>query len=493
MRTANALDVWRGALKNKNAAFILNKLTTINVKGIGDKEINFPNKITALCGENGVGKTTVLKTIFATLVPKKAALAGIFLRPQDKDLPVTTQCTVTRINRHLGNADPLKTVKMEAPHEIAAFFGDDKDEDLVNYVDAAATAQRLLHLINRDSDFSTALEGMPQIEDSPEVLRLRQEITGRAYASVTSFELDDYDGLPVFPYFRVVVGSTTYCSEDMGLGELCANYLVWALARMKDDCLLLLEEPESHLPPRAQERLMAYIAQLSIDRNVCVVVSTHSQHTLSNIPSTHITFLARLLDRCIVQPNPTMNILYESLRIARIGLCVIVVEDHSAFAFIETIIAKLDSALLNRFDFTWKSGWSDIDEILSKVPRHGPGRVSLLGIYDGDQRESKRPAVHWPYTYLPGTGDPAEYMVRLVREQSEKFAISVNCEVGTVEVAVANLSGVDVKDFFPILKDVLGKNIQHLYQCATELWLLDAENLKLAAELMTTVRANAFR
>lgn len=493
MRMANVQDTWRDALKHKKGKFTLDKLVVKNIKGIGDQEIPFLTKLTTLCGENGAGKTTVLKALFCAITPKKSAAMGISLKPQTNANEPTAICTITaRVLPPAGSAEPAKMVVISDKDEIAKYFGDETDECLAAYFDAAATAQRIIHLINSDSDFSTALEGVAFGEDSNETLELRREITGRTYSKVVTYEIEDYNDLPVFPYFKVTVGNSAYSSEEMGLGELCANYLIWALGRLKNESLLLLEEPESHLPPRAQESLMAYVAKLCVDRNLTVVVSTHSQHTLANVPMTHITFMARRVDKCVVQREPQVSTLYESLHIANPSLCVMIVEDHSAFAFVETVISKLEPALLPRFDFTWGGGWSDIDEILLKVPRRGSGRVKLLGVYDGDQRQAARKKFDWPFIFLPGEKDPAEYMAVAVRNNCEDFARLLNYSVVGMEIAVGNLDGVDYKDFFPALQRSLNRSVQELYRSATEIWLRSEENLKASRELIKEIRKNAF-
>lgn len=409
MRTAALKDAWRSALRHQKGLFKLEKLTLRNVKGIGDKEIFFPSRFMALCGENGVGKTTFLKALYYALVPKNAASSGVLLRPQNSANPVVASCSINAKVKDEADGKPRPRV-LDLPAEVSAFLEDDSEESYVTYIDAAATAQRLIHLINNDSEFSTALEGLAPADDAEEIRFLRSEITGREYSRVSTFEIEDYADLSVFPYFKVTVGGTTYCSEEMGLGELCANYLVWALGRMRNDSLLLLEEPESHLPPRAQDRLMGHVAYLASERNISVVVSTHSQHTLENLPSSHLVFLGRLKDQCIIQNNPRMSTLYDSLRIAKPHICIVVLEDHSAFAFLHTIVSEVDQALLSRIDFVWKAGWTDIDDVLTKFPLRRPGRVGLLGMYDGDQLGQSRPNFQWPYLYLPGNGDPAEYM-----------------------------------------------------------------------------------
>ena len=486
MRSARASDVWRDALKHKKGSYHVEKVVLKNVRGLGDKEISFASRFNALCGENGVGKTSLLKAIFVGLAPVTARFAGIELRPQilDQDVLVSSVVAVSEIGVGKGNRTTYRT---ENP-EIYAKLGDGGDDCVVSYLDPASIAQRSSYQIINDSDFGTALEGVPQKFDSDELLALRSEITGRKYSSVTTFEIEDYSTFPTFPYFKVKVGTTEYSSEDMGLGELCVNILVWALDRLRSDSIVLLEEPESHLPPRAQERLMTYIAELVVQRNLNVILSTHSQHTLENFPSEQITFLGRLIDKSVVHQNPSMSMLYDSLRISRPSLCVVAVEDHSAFAFFETLISEFDVKLLERIDFVWRNGWASVDRILESVPRNDYARVKFIGVYDGDQRDTTRPGSPWRYLYLPGGGDPAEYMVDSVRNNVEEFASMIGHVEAEVLLGVANLGTVDVKEFFPRLSKALRKNVHPLYIAGTVLWLRTPLNWTESQKIVNNLR-----
>jgi len=491
MRSAKIKDVWRDALKNKSGAYTINSIVFKNIKGIGDKDISFPTMITALCGENGVGKTTLLKNIFATLAPRKADSLGIRLKPQNVAEAPIAVCEITA--KVKGDNQRISMETFSDPKRVTSFLGDESDDPLVSYVDAAANAQRIIHLIGRDADFPSLLDGAPELIDSDLIKELRREITGRNYSSIVTCEVEDYNDLPVFPYFRVSVGGTNYGSEEMGLGELCANYLIWILYRCKEGSLILLEEPESHLPPRAQERLMAHIAEISVSKKFNIIVSTHSQHTLANIPNSHIAFLGRLDDKFIISRPPALSVLYESLKIATSPLSLLILEDHSAFAMLNGMIEKIDPSIFDRVDFTWKNGYSYIDEILFKVPRHQHGRITLLGIYDGDQIREPRPDnLNWPYLFLPGDKDPIAYLVEAVKLNVQNYAKILGCNIEDLELAIANLSTVDIKEFFLQLKKAIRIDLQSLYNAAADLWLSNKENEDISKEFIDSLKVKLF-
>ncbi|CAL60894.1 hypothetical protein HEAR0700 [Herminiimonas arsenicoxydans] len=486
MRAAQVNDVWREALGSQKGLIRLDKLTTNNIKGIGDKTISFPHRITALCGENGAGKTSLLTTLFSALTPNFAKTLGVALRPLDNTAAAGAIATVSL--RQGSN-----TTYLESGDALFAELKDNSEDCMVAYLDAAAASQRLKYIVSNDNDFPSALDGTPQGADDASLLQLRAEITGRRYTSVITHELDDYADESVFPYFIVSVGDITYRSEEMGLGELCINYLIWAIGRVRANSIVLFEEPESHLPPRAQEALMAFIAKTAVEKKLTVVVSTHSQHTLSNIPPAHITLLARSRGDCITNANPRRSVLFESLRVATPKQCILFLEDHSAAAFLEGLMFKIDPDLAERVEVSWGNGWSDIDEVLGRLPVRKLN-TQIVGIYDGDQRSYQRPLLHWPHAYLPGNFDPLHFMVNSVESYPEKLADALKCDRGMVEMAVANVSATDQKDFFVQLSTALGYgyHIDTLYRASTNVWLEQMENEAEVISLIQFIKKYAY-
>ncbi|KIG02638.1 AAA ATPase [Burkholderia sp. MR1] len=485
MRQARAGDVWGAAIKRHAGSIVLRSLTTSNVRGIGDITVAFSSPLTAICGENGAGKTTLLKTLYAALVGAQAQAEGINLRPQDAAKPATAHVTIGYLESGKPADDRRDLVDVEGLATVG--LGND-DKPQVLYLDAARASQRVRFLVEHDHDFTTALEGAPNAEDSAELLRLRREITGRGYASAQVYELEDYADEPVFPYFRVVSGKSTYCSEDMGLGELCVNHTIWAMERIREDSIVLLEEPESHLPPRAQVALMNYIAACSVRKRLTIVVSTHSSHTMARLPRANVTLLARNGERFICTPNPLRSVLYETLHILPTKIALVIAEDRSAAAMIAGIVRAYDEALLEKLEVGWVNGFGDVDEILKRKPI-GVSKIALVGVYDGDQRALKGSGPS--HLFLPGDDDPAHDLAAAVKASPEKYATCFPDEVvGAIEVALAHCAESDPKDYFLDIKKNLDEatDIGSLYRCAVNIWLSVPSNAQMARKFAVELK-----
>jgi len=67
-------------------------------------------------------------------------------------------------------------------------------------------------------------------------------------------------------------------NEGFGLNQLIL--LLTQLALAVEDSLVIIDEPEIHLHPRAQAKLMEILAKEAIEKNKQLIITTHSEHVL---------------------------------------------------------------------------------------------------------------------------------------------------------------------------------------------------------------------
>jgi len=486
MKAAQAKDVWRRVLSRKAGRLSLAKLAVKNVRGLKDLTIVFPTTFTVICGENGAGKTTLLKTLFVALAPSRALQQNIKLREINPSQPAEA---VAEIVKRGDGAAAGAVVEMHDQPELELLLCPDGEIPRIDYVDAALRCQRIKFIIANDADFNSAVEGAPEAADVETLLGTRKLITGRTYDTFITFEIEDYDRETVFPYFKVTVGTATYGSEDMGQGELCANYLIWALHRLPENSILLLEEPEVHLPPRAQHALMNYVAQTAESKKLTVVVSTHSQHTMESIELKNVLLLSRHLLNFQSTNEPSRALLDESLRIINPKRNVLLTEDHSAGAFLTGILKEFDQRILDGSDVGWVQGYSDLDEISARFPT-ALKKTGLIAVYDGDQREADHTNSKVPFLFLPGTDDPVHYMVATVKSNVDRFVSYWPDRDGEIRAAIAHIYESAPKDFFHNLVRALGEEIElkAMYRRATEIWLGISENREAAKAFVLALK-----
>src|SRR5690606_31701595 len=132
----------------------------------------------------------------------------------------------------------------------------------------------MLDFIRSDANFADLLEGIDPILLSDVELGLARFIVGRNYERIEIFEVSDssFDG--PLPYMRVRAHGVTYETLDMGYGEIAAIYLLWALRRAAGGALILIEEPETFLSPRAQTALVDVIARYVKEKGIVVIMTS---------------------------------------------------------------------------------------------------------------------------------------------------------------------------------------------------------------------------
>lgn len=84
----------------------------------------------------------------------------------------------------------------------------------------------------------------------------------------------------------------TYHSEKhFSLGELCVLKLLRLLREIQDSSMIIIDELEMALHPRAQVNLLRYLQDQAVEKSLTVIFSTHSVTLLKSIDRRHIIYL----------------------------------------------------------------------------------------------------------------------------------------------------------------------------------------------------------
>ena len=85
--------------------------------------------------------------------------------------------------------------------------------------------------------------------------------------------------------------ASEYSEAFAGSGESAATLLVHRVLSVEDGSLILLDEPETSLHPRAQQRLMEFLAHYAVRKRLQIVLATHSFDLVERLPSKAIRVL----------------------------------------------------------------------------------------------------------------------------------------------------------------------------------------------------------
>ena len=137
---------------------------------------------------------------------------------------------------------------------------------------------------------------------------------------------------------------TTYYSEkNFSLGEICVLKLLRQLETCPVGSLVLIDELELALHPRAQIGLLEYLERISFEKGLTVIFSTHSANLIKTAKRDNFYFIERnsgktqIIHRCY----PTYALGLVASKEERSPDAVIYVEDEQAQLIVESLIELL--------------------------------------------------------------------------------------------------------------------------------------------------------
>ena len=246
------------------------------IRGWSGQRIEFKFPMIALCGENGSGKSTILQSAAAVYSEHRNQTdwyASDFFpeTPWDSLLNAEIRYSVRQ-----GPGDS-KTGKLQK-------FSDrwkgyiDRPVRVVQYDDLAR-----IQPISSRTGFArlakpTAKESSANVFDSRVIARMSQ-IMGRNYTTA-KMALTDLDNERMIPV--VAHEGQNFSGFHQGAGEFTVVTLMGA--QFQRHSLVLIDEIETSLHPRAQRRLIRDLADLCREREFQIILTTHSPYVLDEFP-----------------------------------------------------------------------------------------------------------------------------------------------------------------------------------------------------------------
>jgi energy-coupling factor transporter ATP-binding protein EcfA2 len=450
------------------------KIKFSDVIELGSRELTINSPLSIICGENGVGKSSLLWIIYRALSAEARVEGGH--RSLPPKLPSGTVDSV-ELSLQLPTGVRSFTNLSEAYKEL----DDDNDSPPVVFIDPTFQIPELVRTIRADNNFTDLLEGVKPLEMDKDNLELVCVLVGKAYGKISIYEIENYAEYEVFPYFKVETDGVTYGSENMGLGELSLLYTFWKISTIDRPSIVLLEEPETFVAPRSQRALIDIAAKFTNDKKLFVIISSHSGIIAGRVPNTHLNLVTKGNPNVVIAPNPAAHLLIERLGLFSYKSAVLLVEDASAKALLSAILFNQDSRLASSCEISIAGSDSEITTALKSLPSNNLNRFRLVGVYDGDARnkpEIRNAEVVWPKIFLPGDACP-EIMIQ-VHVRSLGIG-SVAKELARTEVAVetafGGAAGKNHHDWLLEVCAALRMDIDEFFERLTPSWILANEAL----------------
>ncbi len=413
------------APKNRNANFG-NVLIRMRVSGFrchANTVIEIKSPVTAFCGMNGTGKSTLLQVLavaYKRLAPARSYYVKDFLVIGPLDPAPFSDLAEVEFTYWKSRSDH-QTLTISRRAVTQRWSGYTRRPEREVYF--AGVGHYLPRIETRDFVVRNArnLQIIDE-QDAPQVVReAASTILACQYSTVKSKAVtySQHNGDIVC----VQRGGVEYSEAHMGFGEGRTQSLVVALEKLPEKSLVLIEEPETSLHPSAQHSLAKYLMDVAIRRGHQIFLTTHSEYLLNALPAASRLYLMResgdsIRCRAGLPAAEARSLMTDGVTKA----ITVIVEDECAQAIVRELLRRVDPGFL-RTAAIYAGGDSDSLAKTARVLRRTGLSVAI--VRDGDQPELPKDSVF----KLPGDDAPEKELFDnpdVRRHVEAKYGVCLN-------------------------------------------------------------------
>lgn len=373
-------------------------ILALNIKGFRnhtDTKIIIESPVTALCGVNGTGKSTVLQLAAAAYQApdglKRYYISSFILAGNLDSKPFTDDASVEVSYAQPQTTDgkyPVRTLTVS--RSGSSWSGYDKQpERSVLYLGLGF----LLPHAERDEKFKNLFE------DANFHVRYKKALEDIVIEKVSTILLCKYDcahqntlrkryGRTSTQLLTAKRGTgAEYSEANMGSGEARLYALVTHIEAVPEKSLLLIEEPETALHPSAQFELGRYLVEVAKRRGLQVLVTTHSEYLLLALPQQSRIYLKREGATVIPIPRVGVRQAVSMMDDLAVPAMYVMVEDDVAEAIVIELLRKHDPDFLKTVRVVVAG---DKNRIRSMMEVFQDQRLPVCAVRDGDVGSDKK-------------------------------------------------------------------------------------------------------
>ena len=226
-----------------------------------NKERNLPNRIYAIIGRNGTGKTQYLANLANSLSGNID-----FGNFENKNKPVFSK--VIAISYSIFDKFPIP-----------------ESTDNFNYVYLGSRDKEgIFDETEIDNTFKKSIDNLKTRHMIPDFFEYLEEIIGEENIKTVRIEYDKY-----------LDEKTNFKNINFSSGQKLIIYLVAnILAHILPESLILFDEPETHLHPNAISHMIRLLHNILANYNSYAIIATHSPIILQEIPSSNVIVFNRI-------------------------------------------------------------------------------------------------------------------------------------------------------------------------------------------------------
>ncbi|AGY57510.1 ATP-dependent nuclease [Gloeobacter kilaueensis] len=356
----------------------LESVSISGLRGWSGQTVKFNFPVCAVVGENGTGKSTFLKAAACAYEVER----GKPLFPSDFFINTHwDRISGVRLSYSIRQGTSTSLYEIRKPTKRWIVPKERARRNILFYdisrtlpLDASAGYAKIARLaVNEISSKVLTQDGKDQLSF----------ILGRNYIQAR-FVTSDVDHRREIGLLERDFGEISQFHQ--GAGEDATLDLMSSLQAIPDTSLLLIDEVEASLHPKAQRRLVRFLLKLSRQKRVQIIMSTHSPYVLQELPVE-----ARIL---LLPGRESTNIVYgASAEFALSHLdenvhpeMLVFVEDREAQILLREILASDPQGieLLNRLAFV-PVGPANVVSIMGDLSESNRLPYKSVAVLDGDQ------------------------------------------------------------------------------------------------------------
>jgi len=372
-------------------------LLRIHIRGFrnhANTALPIESPITALCGVNGTGKSTVLQlaaSAYQALIDPRYYVSSFILAGNLDSKPFADDASVEFTYAEAATADGEPGQRtLTVSRSGSSWSGYDRQP--TRHVVYLGSGFYLPHA-ERDANFK-ALFG-----DSNFLARDRRPVDVGVVEKVSRILLCKYDAAHVTAMRKKYARRQTrfitarrengaeYSEANMGSGEARLYVLVTTFESVPPRSSVLIEEPETSLHPCAQYELGKYLVDVTMRRGIQVILTTHSEYVLVALPQKSRIYLKR--DAAGIVPLLGIGVrqavsMMDDLAIPAVY---ILVEDDVAEAIVVALLRKHDPDFLKTTRVVVAGDEQRIRQMMSVFEDQ---RLPICAVRDGECSADRR-------------------------------------------------------------------------------------------------------
>ena len=343
-----------------------------NLHGWTGQEMLFRFPVTAIVGENGIGKSTFLKAAvcaYENQSGKNFYPSNMFIGTR-WDANALTDATIEYKIRH---GDIEKSLRWRKPNEWGFTPKKGKPKRHVYFLDISRTLP-----LDATAGYAKIAK-TARAEAGREISLTADSVQELSYVLGQQYDSARFIGTDVNENREIGILKKAYgeiSQFHQGAGEDSILDLFKLLQDIPNQSLLVIDEVENSLHPQAQRRFIRYLLKLSRAKKLQIILSTHSPFVLEELPPIGRTMLMQLSDKKEIVYEVSVDFALSTMDDKEHPELFVFLEDEDA--------ATLFWGILKQYS-------ENYDELCKKISTRPVGSCSVVSNLDKLSKQNKLP------------------------------------------------------------------------------------------------------